>query len=76
MPKWYYTKKELKENPSVLNGLDSTIESRYRREGARFIMELGTTMNLSLQSTMATAVVFYHRFYMKHTFQDFPRYVS
>ena len=37
-------------------------------------MELGKALNLS-HTTMATAAVYYHRFYMFHAFQDFPRYV-
>lgn len=56
-------------------GLDQDRESRYRREGARFIIDVGSSMTLSL-TTMATGVVYFHRFYMFHTFQDFPRYVS
>jgi uncharacterized membrane protein YpjA len=32
-------------------------------------------LNLS-HNTMATAAVYYHRFYMFHTFQDFPKFVS
>ena len=47
-------------------------ETRYRREGVRFIMELGKALNLS-HNTMATGGVYYHRFYMFHSFQEFPR---
>ena len=35
MPQWYYEKKELKNTPSYLAGLDYETETRYRREGAR-----------------------------------------
>ena len=38
-------------------------------------MELGKALNLS-HNTMATGAVYYHRFYMFHAFQDFPRYVT
>ncbi|CAG7720274.1 unnamed protein product [Allacma fusca] len=71
--RWYFDKKELRQTPSILDGLNADTEARYRREGARFIIELGSYMNLSL-TTMATGVVYYHRFYMYHTFQNFPRY--
>jgi len=37
-------------------------------------MELGKALNLS-HNTMATAAVYYHRFYMFHTFRDFPKFV-
>ena len=35
MPQWYYEKKELKDTPSYLAGLECSHETRYRREGAR-----------------------------------------
>jgi len=75
MPRWYYEKKDLRQTSSVVAGMDPELESRYRREGTRFIMDLGSAMRLTL-TTMATGVVYFHRFYMFHTFQDFPRYVS
>ena len=38
-------------------------------------MELGKALGLS-HNTMATGAVYFHRFYMFHNFQDFPKYVS
>jgi hypothetical protein len=55
--------------------MDPGTEARLRREGARFIIDIGSSMNLSL-TTMATGVVFFHRFFMVRLFQDFPHYVS
>ena len=75
MPQWYYEKKDLKNTPSYLAGLDNDTEVRYRREGARFIQEVGKTLGLR-HDTMATASVYFHRFYMFHSFLEFPRYVS
>ncbi|KAL7294646.1 hypothetical protein TKK_0011949 [Trichogramma kaykai] len=75
MPCWYYEKKELKNTPSVQDGLDFETENRYRKEGARFIIEVGTKMDLGY-NTMATGVVYFHRFYMFHSFKTFPRYVT
>ncbi|EDW37431.1 GL26256 [Drosophila persimilis] len=64
MPCWYYDKKELRERtPSILDGITYENERRYRKEGARFIMECGTKMGLG-HNTMATGVV------------SFPRYVT
>lgn len=54
MPVWYYEKKELKNSPSTLSGLPYEDEIRYRREGARFIQELGKALGLR-HDTMATA---------------------
>lgn len=75
MPCWYYDKKNLKNTPSIRAGLDYETECRYRKEGARFIMQCGTEMTLG-HNTIATGAVYYHRFYMFHTFQEFPRYVT
>jgi len=54
--------------------IDFDTEMRYRREGARFIIELGKKLNLS-HNTMASGAVYFHRFYMFHSFLDFPKYV-
>jgi hypothetical protein len=42
---------------------------------SRFIQELGKALGLR-HDTMATAAVYFHRFYMFHSFIEFPRYVS
>lgn len=75
MPCWYYDKKELRNTPSIRDGLEFETERRYRKEGTRFIMECGTEMILG-HHTIATGAVYFHRFYMFHTFQEFPRYVT
>ena len=74
MPCWYYEKKELRNTPSIQDGIDYETECRYRKEGARFIIDTGTKMDLGY-NTMATGVVYFHRFYMFHSFKNFPRYV-
>ncbi|KAK2705865.1 cyclin-K-like isoform X2 [Artemia franciscana] len=75
MPCWYYDKKELRKTPSAMAGLDLETEARYRREGAKFIMDLGNNLGLRYD-TMASGIVYFHRYYMFHTFQEFPRYVT
>ncbi|XP_066590915.1 cyclin-K [Prorops nasuta] len=75
MPFWYYEKKELRNTPSIQDGIDYETECRYRKEGARFIIDTGTKMDLGY-NTMATGVVYFHRFYMFHSFKSFPRYVT
>ncbi|XP_020294431.1 cyclin-K [Pseudomyrmex gracilis] len=75
MPCWYYEKKELRNTPSIQDGIDYETECRYRKEGARFIIDTGTKMDLGY-NTMATGVVYFHRFYMFHSFKTFPRYVT
>ncbi|KAK4883595.1 hypothetical protein RN001_006914 [Aquatica leii] len=75
MPCWYYDKKELRNTPSALDNIDYDTEMRYRREGARFIINSGLKMDLGC-NTAATGVVYFHRFYMFHSFRQFPRYVT
>ncbi|XP_069943062.1 cyclin-K-like isoform X2 [Cherax quadricarinatus] len=72
---WYYEKRELRHTPSIAAGLSVEQEVQYRREGARFILQVGNKMGLRYE-TMATGVVYFHRFYMVHTFQSFPRHVT
>lgn len=75
MPCWYYDKRELRHSPSIKAGLTLDQETLYRREGARFILQIGNKMGLRYE-TMATGVVFFHRFYMVHSFLEFPRHVT
>ncbi|ESN94344.1 hypothetical protein HELRODRAFT_107709 [Helobdella robusta] len=75
MPCWYYEKKDLLNTPSVRQGMSPDTESRYRRDGARFIIDAGAKMGLKYD-TCATGVVLFHRFYMFHSFIEFPRCVT
>lgn len=75
MPYWYYDKKDLQTTPSFHDGIDNDTENRYRKEGARFIIDTGQKMDLGY-NTVATGVVYFHRFYMFHSFRTFPRYVT
>ncbi|XP_046914270.2 cyclin K [Dermatophagoides farinae] len=72
---WYYDKSELKRTPSILDGISYEKERMYRNEGARFILNAGLQMKLRYD-TLATGVVYFHRFYMRHSFKVFPRYVT
>uniref|UniRef100_A0A8C5RJJ5 Cyclin-K n=1 Tax=Laticauda laticaudata TaxID=8630 RepID=A0A8C5RJJ5_LATLA len=74
-PCWYWDKKDLAHTPSQLEGLDPATEARYRREGARFIFDVGTRLGLHYD-TLATGIIYFHRFYMFHSFKQFPRYVT
>ncbi|XP_045498977.1 cyclin-K [Colias croceus] len=75
MPYWYYDKKDLLNTPSFRDGIPSETENRYRKEGARFIIDTGSKMDLGY-NTVATGVVYFHRFYMFHSFRTFPRYIT
>ncbi|XP_041980049.1 cyclin-K [Aricia agestis] len=75
MPYWYYDKKDLQNTPSFRDGIANETENRYRKEGARFIIDTGSKMDLGY-NTVATGVVYFHRFYMFHSFRTFPRYIT
>ncbi|XP_034829234.1 cyclin-K [Maniola hyperantus] len=75
MPYWYYDKKDLQNTPSFRDGIPNETENRYRKEGARFIIDTGSKMDLGY-NTVATGVVYFHRFYMFHSFRTFPRYIT
>ena len=75
MPCWFYEKHELQNSPSIVEGITLNEERAFRVDGARFIMRAGSNLGLSSE-TSATGVVYFHRFYMKHAFQSYPRYVS
>ncbi|CAH8458668.1 unnamed protein product [Dicrocoelium dendriticum] len=75
MPCWYYEREELIKTPSFYDHIDTATEARYRREGARFLFDVSSKLNLRFD-TCATAIVFFHRFYMFHSFKAFPRYVT
>jgi hypothetical protein len=74
-PNWYYEKKDLRKTPSVADGIAYETELRYRRESARFILKVGLEMKLRYD-TLATGVVYMHRFYMCHSFKTFSRFVT
>lgn len=72
---WFFDKSELKRTPSFFDGITFERERRYRNEGTRFILQCGSAMKLRYD-TLATGVVYFHRFYMFHSFNVFPRYVT
>ncbi|KAM9095552.1 LOW QUALITY PROTEIN: cyclin-K-like [Sarcophilus harrisii] len=74
-PCWYWDKNIFSQTPSLLEGLDPAIEAQYRRDGARFIFDIGKSLGLPYV-TVATGIMFFHRFYMFHSFKKFPRYVT
>lgn len=57
------------------HGLDPKVEARYRKEGARVILDCGAKMGLRYE-TCATGVVYFHRFYLFHSFREFNRYTT
>lgn len=70
---WHFTKEQLKNSPSVADGFAAKDLLRFRYEGCTIIRDVAKRMKLG-HKTMATAMLFYQRFYMLVSYKDFPIY--
>ncbi|CAM0139569.1 unnamed protein product [Umbelopsis sp. WA50703] len=71
---WYYRRDALVNTPSVANdGFTVKREREDRAKGCNFIQSVGMTLKLP-QITIATAMVFFHRFFMRKSLKDYPFY--
>lgn len=61
---WLFTEAELASTPSILDGIEPADERCRRAKGVNFIIQAGILLKLP-QLTLATASVFFHRFYMR-----------
>lgn len=64
---------DISQLPSVKEGMTPEEESMKRRKTCRFLEEAGRVLRLP-RVAMATAMVFFHRFYAKHSFQQHDRF--
>lgn len=63
---WLFTEDDLLRTPSIIDGLSPEKERENRGKGVNFILQVGIMLKLP-QITLATASVFLHRFYMRHS---------
>lgn len=75
MSSWIFSNEDLKQTPSATDGFPNGVERRYRYEGSHLIINIGLQKNLH-HDTIATGVLFFHRFYMRRSFSKFPRYLT
>jgi protein BUR2 len=68
---WLFTPSELLRTPSILDGLSPAQEHSNRSKGVNFITQVGILLKLP-QLTLATASVYLHRFYVRHSMVDLP----
>ncbi|KAF7509973.1 hypothetical protein GJ744_007287 [Endocarpon pusillum] len=68
---WLFTSAELLRTPSILDGLSPAQEHSNRSKGVNFITQVGILLKLP-QITLATASVYLHRFYVRHSMVDLP----
>lgn len=64
---------DISQLPSILEGMSAEEESMKRRKTCRFIEESGRVLKLP-RVAISTAMVFFHRFYAKHSFSEHDRF--
>jgi hypothetical protein len=66
---------DISQLPSLKEGMTAEEEATIRKQTCRFIAEVGSPRVLKLpQTAVATAMVFFHQFYAKHSFQKHDRF--
>jgi len=68
---WYFSNDELVRG---LNPDEQKQESSQRRGTCAFLQDAGMKLRLP-QLTIATAVIFFHRFYARYRFREYDRYM-
>ncbi|GAB4835552.1 hypothetical protein Ancab_000461 [Ancistrocladus abbreviatus] len=64
---WYFSRKEIEENsPSRQDGIDLKKETYLRKSYCTFLQDLGMRLKVP-QVTIATAIIFCHRFYLRQS---------
>ncbi|KAI7742559.1 hypothetical protein M8C21_009325 [Ambrosia artemisiifolia] len=64
---WYFSRKEIEENsPSRADGIDLKKETYLRKSYCTFLQDLGMRLKVP-QVTIATAIIFCHRFFVRQS---------
>ncbi|XP_071733754.1 cyclin-T1-3-like isoform X2 [Rutidosis leptorrhynchoides] len=64
---WYFSRKEIEENsPSRSDGIDLKKEAYLRKSYCTFLQDLGMRLKVP-QVTIATAIIFCHRFFVRQS---------
>jgi len=64
---------DISQLPSITKGMSAEEEAMKRRKTCRFIEEAGRVLKLP-RVAISTGMVFFHRFYAKHAFQEHDRF--
>jgi len=65
--RWYFGRKEIEENsPSRLDSIDLKKETYLRKSYCTFLQDLGMRLKVP-QVTIATAIIFCHRFFIRQS---------
>lgn len=66
-PSWYFGRREIEENsPSRMDGIDLKKETYLRKSYCTFLQDLGMRLKVP-QVTIATAIIFCHRFFIRQS---------
>jgi len=71
---WYFTKEQVADSPSRRDGISDEEEKDNRKHTCGFIQEVGMKLKMP-QYTIATAIVYFHRFYMRHSLKHYDRHL-
>lgn len=63
---WLFTEEEVRNSPSVQDGLTVAEEVSRRAKGVNFILQAGIILKIP-QLTLGTASIFFHRFHMRYS---------
>ncbi|KAK7279824.1 hypothetical protein RJT34_24882 [Clitoria ternatea] len=65
--RWYMSRKEIEENsPSRKDGIDLKKDTYLRKSYCTFLQDLGMRLKVP-QVTIATAIIFCHRFFLRQS---------
>ena len=80
--RWILRPEDLERSPSRRDGITSALEKQYRRETCEFADKCGERLELLFSTryrdgplVMATAHVFFHRFFAVKSFQEHDRFL-
>ncbi|ORY05601.1 cyclin-like protein, partial [Basidiobolus meristosporus CBS 931.73] len=71
--RWYIKNVDFRKTPSANDGIPYEKEVADRAKGCTFIVSVGMGLKLP-QLTLATATVYFHRFYLRRSLKEFHYY--
>ncbi|KAG2198354.1 hypothetical protein INT46_008232 [Mucor plumbeus] len=63
---WYFTKEEIQDTPTILDGKSFEQEQIDRIKGCHYLLSVGAKLNLP-QLVVVTATTYFHRFFMRQS---------
>ncbi|RIA83274.1 cyclin-like protein [Glomus cerebriforme] len=71
---WKFNKDQYNNfTPSRYDGISIEDENKKRNDGIQFIKDISVWLQLQ-HPTIATAVIYFHRFFMRSSFKDYTKY--